>query len=205
MEVVLIDLPGHGRSPGDGCGSVEEYGDAVYRVLGGPARYYVAGHSLGGAIAMYGALAYPDMVKGIILIGTGAKLRVLPSILEGIVREKERTLAGINALSFSHATSAATKAEVFAMMMGCARGVIHKDFAACDRFDILSSVGSISVPALILCGEDDALTPAKYSRFLNEKIPGSKLTLIRDAGHMVMIEKPDDVNTAIEKFVKDRP
>jgi len=204
MQVVLVDLPGHGRSTGDGCGSVEEYGDAVYHSLKGQAPYCVAGHSLGGAIAMYLALSHPEFVNGIILIGTGARLKVLPSILEGIKREKERTIGEINALSFSRATPAAARAEVLGMMMSCAPEVIHKDFSACDRFDIMNSVGSIRVPTLILCGEDDALTPAKYSRFLNEQIPDSKLALIKDAGHMAMVEKPDEVNGAIEVFLKGR-
>jgi len=204
MQVVLIDLPGHGRSTGDGCSSVEEYGDAVYHSLKDQAPYSIAGHSLGGAIAMYLALSHPDIVSGIILIGTGAKLRVLPSILDGIVREKERTIEEINTLSFSRATSAATRAEVFGMMMGCPKEVTVKDFAACDRYDMMNSVGSIGLPTLILCGEDDAMTPARYSRFLKENIAHSKLVLIRDAGHMVMVEKPDEVNAAIEIFVKER-
>ena len=95
MEVVLIDLPGHGKSPGDGCDSVEQYGDAIYNAMAGlgPVRYYVAGHSLGGAIAMSLALFHPDALKGIILIGTGAKLKVLPRIFEGVLKEKERTVA----------------------------------------------------------------------------------------------------------------
>ena len=205
MEVVLIDLPGHGRSPGDGCGSVEEYGDAAYGAMmgSGSTGYYVAGHSLGGAIAMFLALSHPDAVKGIILIGTGARLRVLPRILEGILKEKERTLQDINALSFSKSAPAATREEALKEMAASRPEVIHKDFTACDRFDIMDSVGSIRVPALILCGEDDTLTPVRYSLFLKEKIAGSELTFIKGAGHMVMIEKPDEVNKAIEAFIKD--
>ena len=81
MEVMLVDLPGHGESPGDGCDSVEEYRDAVYEMIRelDIERCYIAGHSLGGAIALSLSLAYPDIIKGIILIGTGARLRVLTS------------------------------------------------------------------------------------------------------------------------------
>ena len=206
MEVVLIDLPGHGKSPGDGCDSAGQYGDAVYKAMRGlnPDRYYVAGHSLGGAIAMSLALFHPDAVKGLILIGTGAKLRVLPSILDGILKEKERTIADINSLSFSQGTSATTKEEAFKMMMSCRAEAIYKDFSACDRFDIRNSVDSIRMPTLILCGEDDVLTPVRYSRFLKEKIAGSELALVKDAGHMAMLEKPDEVNKAIEIFLKDQ-
>jgi pimeloyl-ACP methyl ester carboxylesterase len=207
MEVVLVDLPGHGKSPGNGCDSTEQYGDAVYKAMRGlsPDRYYVAGHSLGGAIAMSLALFHPDAVRGLILIGTGAKLRVLPSILDGILKEKERTIADMNSLSFSQGTSAPTKEEAFKMMMSCRSETIYKDFSACDRFDIMNSVDSIRMPTLVLCGKDDVLTPVKYSRFLNEKIAGSELVLIGDAGHMAMLEKPDAVNRAMEIFLGDHP
>jgi pimeloyl-ACP methyl ester carboxylesterase len=202
MEVVTIDLPGHGRSPGNGCETIEQYGDAVCDALEDRTPCYVAGHSLGGAVAMHLALVHPDLVKGIILIGSGARLKVLPRILEGIVADKERTVADINVLSCSQATSKAAREEVLGMVMGCAPEVIYKDFAACDGFDIMASVGSIRVPALVICGEDDALTPVKYSQFLARNIPGSELVIIRDAGHMVMVEKPAEVSKVIKAFVE---
>lgn len=204
FEVVLVDLPGHGRSPGEGCGSVEQYGDAVYAALkaAGLSRPCIVGHSLGGAIAMYLALAHPGSVDGIVLVGTGARLKVIPRILEGILKEKERILADINALSFSKATPAAAKEEALGIMRGCAPEVIHGDFSACDRFDIMNSLDSIKMAALIICGEDDMLTPLKYSRFLNEGIQGSALVSIHGAGHMVMMEKPEEVNSAIRQFLE---
>lgn len=203
MEVVAVDLPGHGESPGDGYDSIEQYGNEVYDALEDRTRCHVVGHSLGGAIAMRLALTHPDLVKGIVLVGTGARLKVLPQILEGIIADKERIIADINALSCSQAALASTREEVSGMMMGCAPEVIYRDFAACDRFDIMGSVDSIRVPALVLCGEDDMLTPVKYSQFLALKIPSSRLAIIKDAGHMVMMEKPDEVNRAIKAFVED--
>src|SRR5208283_3997435 len=61
MEVVLVDLPGHGKSSGDGCERLEECRDAVYGVLKNLRleKCYIVGHSMGGAIAMLFALTYP--------------------------------------------------------------------------------------------------------------------------------------------------
>jgi len=203
MEAVLVDLPGHGESPGNGCDSVEDYRDEVYRMIRelDIERCYIAGHSLGGAIAISLSLAYPDILKGIILIGTGARLRVLPQILEGVIKDKETTLRGVGALAFSAKTSSVLKDQAFNEMMKCEGEVIHKDFSACNRFDSMDAVNSIRVPTLIICGNDDALTLPKYSLYLHEAMHGSQLTLIDDAGHMVMIEKPMEVNRAIEEFV----
>jgi len=206
MDVQLVDLPGHGESPGDGCDSIEEYRDEVYRMIRelDIERCYIAGHSLGGAIAISLSLAYPDILKGVILIGTGARLRVLPQILEGVIKDKETTLRGVGALAFSAKTSSVLKDQAFNEMMKCEGEVIHKDFSACNRFDSMDTVNSIGVPTLIICGNDDALTLPKYSLYLHEEVHGSQLAFIDDAGHMVMMEKPMEVNRAIEGFVLHR-
>ncbi len=203
MEVLLVDLPGHGKSPGEGYDSVEEYRNAVYGMIRDLdlGKCFIAGHSLGGAIALSLSLAHAEIIKGIILIGTGAKLRVHPQILDNIIKDKEKTVRDIGALAFSMNASSDLRNKAFNETMKCTAGVIHKDFTACDRFDIMDSVSSISVPALIICGADDTLTLPKYSAHLNKAIQGSTLALIEGAGHMVMIEKPMEVNRAIEKFV----
>jgi pimeloyl-ACP methyl ester carboxylesterase len=206
MEVMLVDLPGHGESPGDGCDSVEEYRDAVYETIRklDIERCYIAGHSLGGAIALSLSLVYPDIIKGIVLIGTGARLRVLPQILEGIINDKENTIRNISGLAFSKKISSVLNYQAFDEMMQCREEIIYKDFSACNRFDAMDTVNSIRIPALVLCGADDALTLPKYSLYLHEAIHGSRLALIDDAGHMVMMEKPMEVSRAIEEFVLDR-
>jgi len=206
MEVILVDLPGHGASFGEGSNSVQGYSDMVYGIMKDLAMEgcFVVGHSLGGAIAISLGLVHPDIVKGIVLIGTGARLRVLPQILDGIIKDKEATVRSTGDFAFSKKASVELKAKAIEETMQCSAEVIHKDFTACDKFDVMDSIGSLSTPTLIICGTDDVLTPPKYSRYLNEVIPGSRLVLIEDAGHMVMMEKPIEVSSAIEEFVKGR-
>jgi len=72
---------------------------------------------------------------------------------------------------------------------------------ACDHFDIRSRLREIRLPTLVLCGEEDQLTPVKYSRDLHENISSSRLVLIPLAGHMVMVEQPDMMNTTLEIFL----
>ncbi|MBA4418692.1 MAG: alpha/beta hydrolase [Syntrophus sp. (in: bacteria)] len=204
MEVVLLDLPGHGQSSGPALDSIEGSRDSVYKTLQSMniTRCYIAGHSMGGAIAMSLALAYPDIVKGLILIGTGARLRVMPEILEGVLKEKENTLRMITETAFGTGASQTMKENGLKEMMKCEAETLYNDYIACDHFDAIGSVKDIKAPTLMLCGRSDLLTPPRYSEYLYRQIKGSDIGLVDGAGHMIMLEKPRELNTAIENFVR---
>ena len=65
----------------------------------------------------------------------------------------------------------------------------------------MDRLGGFRTPTLILCGEDDVLTPVKYSRYLEANIPGARLVVVPAAGHMVMWEQPEAVNRALAEFL----
>ncbi|HAP32053.1 MAG TPA: alpha/beta hydrolase, partial [Firmicutes bacterium] len=80
--------------------------------------------------------------------------------------------------------------------------VWYADFTACNNFDILSDLLRINIPTLVLCGAEDRMTPLKYSRYLAENIAWAKLEIFDGAGHMLMLEKPDEVNMAVQNFLE---
>ena len=81
--------------------------------------------------------------------------------------------------------------------------VIYTDFTICDKFDTIDKTSSISIPCLIIVGKQDKLTPIKYSQFFHEKIKDSTLIVLNRAGHMVMVEQPDEFNRAIGEYIKN--
>lgn len=203
-NVVAVDLPGHGEAGVKGEDAVEAYARHLLNVLRAlPGEMFcLLGHSLGGAIVQELALLYPQYVEALVLVGTGARLRVLPEILEGIQGRFEETVRSICDYAFSKKTPRDMIEKGIETMLQARPGVLYGDFAACDRFDIMDRVGTIRVPTLVVCGSDDLLTPPKYAQFLAEKIEGARSEIIEGAGHMVMIEKPEEFNSRVMEFLQ---
>ncbi len=203
FNVIVAELPGHGASSPQGANRVERYAEDIAAVIDAlaPNRPILAGHSMGGAISQTVALEYPSKISALILIGTGCRLKVLSSILDGLLTNFENTVAMINRYAFSKYTDEDLIQEGTSEMAKTPPSVIHGDFLACDRFNICDRISEITHPTLILCGEDDQLTPVKYSNFLLENLPNATLKTFPQAGHMVMLEKPREINEAIREFV----
>jgi 3-oxoadipate enol-lactonase len=195
-------LPGH--PDGEKLTLVEELASWLGRRVadggGGPA--IVAGNSLGGAIALRFALDFPEQAAGLILIGTGARLRVsdaLFSLIDDGWPGSIETLVD-NALSPNASMELRRDAEAWHRSVG--RDATRRDYAACNTFDVRDRLAEIKIPALILVGELDEMTPPKYSQYLAEHLPDSKLVIVPGAGHIVQAEKPAEVNAAIEEFLR---
>ena len=203
-NVIAIDLPGHGEAGDEGEVSVGAYaGHLLHLVRALPGEAFcLSGHSMGGAISQEFALLYPQYVEALVLVATGARLRVLPEILEGIQERFEETVNSMCGYAFSKKASSNMIQKGIETLLQARPTTLHGDFAACDRFDVMDRVGTIRVPTLVVCGGDDVLTPPKYAQFLAEKIQGARLEIIGGAGHMVMLEKPDEFNSRIKEFLQ---
>jgi pimeloyl-ACP methyl ester carboxylesterase len=206
-RVIAPDLPGHGPQRGRGGQSIAAYAEwlgGFLAALGdGPA--VLVGHSMGGAIVQTLALARPERLAGLILVGTGARLRVLGRILE-LLRERPGEGVGlIQGLSYAAATPAERVAVVDRVLRECAPLVTLGDYLACDRYDARRRLGAIRTPTLVVAGTEDRLTPVKYSRFLADGIAGARLVEVAGAGHFPQLEQPESVNAAIREFLASLP
>ncbi len=204
-HAVAIDLPGHGRSDPPGRNTINEYCDVVLNLLDALQfdRAVIIGHSLGGAIAQMLALAHPERVAGLGLVGTGARLRVLPAILDGVLNDFDNIAELVVDYSYALGLDTSLRARALADLRACPAQVAHGDFSACNNFDIIARVSEIRAPTLVVVGKDDRLTPVKYAEFLASKIPGARLAIVEGAGHSVMIEQADAVNRALINFVSN--
>ena len=203
LRCVALDLNGHGETPDrkekdvtrsylkDIAGIVKRYDSPV-----------VMGHSMGGALTQIYALEHPDELKGIILVGTGCRLRVHPMIYDLLENDFEGYVDAAGRLMFHEATSDTVIQSSKEEIRKCDPKTIERDFDVCDCFDIMEKATGVKVPSLIIVGEDDQMTPVKYSDYMNERFPNSTMKVIPKAGHSVMLEQHEKFNAAILEWMK---
>jgi pimeloyl-ACP methyl ester carboxylesterase len=161
----------------------------------------VVGHSMGGAITLAIGLRNPPQVNGLILLGSGARLRVSDAILTTVLSDYESAVNVLSDLRWSDNASAELIQLGYDLMRQADPAVVHSDYTACDKFDMMEQLEQITLPTLVVSGTNDVLTPAKYSRFLADNIPQSRLVLIEGAGHMLALEQPDMVASEVTRFL----
>lgn len=201
-DAEAIDLPGH--SEGKPCTSINDYVQWLRGYIYGTGYRDVvlAGHSLGGGIAQLYALQYPEELKALILVGTGARLRVLPNILDALEAALDDPESWARNIQVDYPFFTPEQREALRQKRA-AMGpkIVLNDQLCCDRFDIMERVSEIKLPTLLICGTEDVQTPVKYTEFLANKIASAKMVIIEGATHSAAMEKPAEVNRAIEEFL----
>jgi pimeloyl-ACP methyl ester carboxylesterase len=200
-----LDLPGHGRSEGPGSDSIAAYGDWLVAFLdeAGVDQTILVGHSMGGGLALDVALRYPERLAGLGLVATGARLRVIPAILDGILQNPEAAVRLICDFAFGPEAPSEMVRLGRRQMNETPAEVLYGDFVACNTFDVMERLGEIAMPTLVLCGTQDHITPLKYSVYLREQIKGATFNLVEGAGHMVMVERPRSVSQALTTLLEE--
>jgi len=200
---VAPNLPGHaahGRAS-----SVAEFGDFIERFIKEHALHDVTlcGNSLGGAIALDVALRKNPVVRSIVLLGSGARLRVAPKILEGLRTDFDHTIQEVAKLLYAEPSDEQLRYAAAAMRRAGAAQTLA-DYEACNAFDVMERLGEISIPVLAITGEHDRMTPSKYADFLASRVQNGRARIVPGAGHLVMAEQPAETNQMIMEFLTQR-
>jgi len=201
-DAEAIALPGHPE--GKPCSSVDDYVSWLQAYIH-QQRYQdvvLVGHSLGGAIAQLYGLKYADEVKALVLIGTGARLRVHPDFLTSVKQMINDENAWREYVADAcGAADPEVRSAMIEARMRIGPAVMLNDLLCCDEFDIMDRVHTIKLPTLVICGSEDEMTPVKYTKYLAGKIDGAIKVIIDGATHAVAREKPREVNQAIESVL----
>jgi pimeloyl-ACP methyl ester carboxylesterase len=156
---------------------------------------------MGVAVVLEAAIGNPDELAGLVLIGGGARLRVSSEIFQGL--ETDFAVGAEQLVRWSYASRSSKKLIKWGLELFLKERpkVVLGDFKACHEFDRMGQISSIEKPALVLCGNEDTMTPPKYSQYLADNLQRATLRIIEGGGHMVMVEKPFEVNASMLKFL----
>jgi pimeloyl-ACP methyl ester carboxylesterase len=194
-------------------GLLDSLGAMAEKVLReAPPRFAVAGHSMGGRVALEILRRAPERVSALALLDTGVQ-----PLASGEPGEREATgRHELLALARERGMAAMARRWVQGMVWSprlndetLIRGVIDM-FArrSADMFaaqirallarpDASGLLADISCPTLVLCGEQDGWAPAQRHIDMAQKIPGARLVLVPDCGHMCTMERPEAVTGAL--------
>jgi pimeloyl-ACP methyl ester carboxylesterase len=206
--VLAPDLPGHGRSSGAPLASIADMADWTAELLdaSGVAKARLIGHSMGSLIALETAARHPAKVSGLSLIGTAATMTVGPDLLKAAEANDHSAvdMVSIWGLGFQ-AELGGSLAPGLWMHSGaqrvleqCRPGVLFNDLAACNAYqNALAAAAQVSVPASFILGERDMMTPLRAGKALAAATPNSRTVVLSGAGHMMMVERPDELLAAL--------
>jgi pimeloyl-ACP methyl ester carboxylesterase len=207
-NVLAPDLPGHGRSVGallPSIGEMAEWTAALLHVSGAKAAKLI-GHSMGSLIALELAARHPARVSALVLVGTAAAMTVGPDLLKAAETNSHAAIDMVSIWGLGHAAGLGGSLAPGLWMHGgaqrllerCRDGVLFNDLSACNAYqNAVAAAATIKVPATLVLGERDMMTPAKAGRALAAVIPHSRTVVLRGAGHMMMAERPDELLAAL--------
>lgn len=206
FDVVGIDLSGHGKSDNTnvtpGADALDVYAADVKAVARETDAEVVIGHSLGGIVALHATLESELEPAALILAGAGAKMTVLPDLLEWCQTEPERAIDFLhepNRLFYD--VDEETKMKSKELMLSTDPEVFYRDFKTCDEFDVRGRLDNVTVPALAITGEHDVLTPLDFQEYLAEHIPDAEYDTVSNAAHLSMMGQPDQFNQKVQDFL----
>jgi pimeloyl-ACP methyl ester carboxylesterase len=227
--VIAPDLPGHGLSePGGGDYSLGALASGLRDLLVtlGHERATLVGHSLGGGVAMQFSYQFPELVERLVLVSSGGLGPEVSAILRAAALPgADRFIAatagvgsrvgsalgrGLGAIGLRPSPDVAEVARGYASLedrerrtavLATLRSVVGtrgQRVAASDRLYLAETL-----PLLIVWGARDPIIPVSHAEDAHEALPGSRLEVFDDVGHLPQLEAPARFVTALERFLAE--
>ena len=224
-RTVALDLPGFGVSPmpddGISISGYAEVVEATCRDLGLGA-VAVVGNSMGGFVGAELAIRHPERVERLMLVSAAgitttdlyraplAALGRAATMVTGYTAARHRALARrpisrhlALALVARHPSRLAADLTYEAMIKGAGKPGFDDALRACLDFDFRERLPDIACPTLIVWGENDAILPAGDADEFERLIPDARKVVMRDTGHVPMLERPGTFNDTLAGFLAE--
>lgn len=206
--VLAPDLPGHGRSAGAALPTIAAMADWTAGLLdaAGASKAHLIGHSMGSLIALETAARHPAKVSALSLIGTAATMTVGPDLLKAAEANDHDAVDMVSIwglgyqaeLGGSLAPGLWMHSGAQRVLENCRPGVLFNDLSACNAYqNALAAAATVTVPTTLILGERDMMTPARAGKALAAALPNARTMVLPGAGHMMMVERPDELLAAL--------
>ncbi len=213
-RILRFDTRGHGASGVSPAPySLDQLADDLYALLQvlDVERTHLVGLSMGGMIGQTFALKHPEMLHGLVLADTSARMgpesgpiwdeRVATARTLGMEAHVEPTIGRWFTPGFISAHP-----EVVDPVRAMIRRTPVEGYVGCGlaikELDVLDRLPGISVPTLVMVGDQDPATPVEASRAIHARIPGSRLATIPSASHLSNLEQPKEFNRLLLGFLE---
>jgi pimeloyl-ACP methyl ester carboxylesterase len=210
--VLSVDLPGHGRSAGPPLTGIGELADWVVRLLDAASakRAALVGHSMGALIALECAARTPARIWALALLGVAAKLPVHPELQHAAAANDHAAIDLVASWGFGRPAHLGGSRTPGVWMLGSGLrllerappGTLAAGLAACNAYTGgLAAAAKVVCPTLLLLGEADRMTPPTGARELATHIADARTVILPRAGHMMMVEQPDQTIAALAEVI----
>ncbi len=206
-NVYAVDLPGHGKSGGEGRQSISAYAGIILQFMHELGFYQAAlvGHSMGAMIALETAVQQPNQIPCLVLVSSAAFCPLPDQVIQGLLNPLTRPKS-MNWL-FEHLAGGDDDTRwvesTLKTLLQTRQGVLYGDLMACQSADLFPQLGKISARTLICYGEKDAFFTPQASRQMAKHILAAQSISFANTGHLLPLVRPDELTDSIQRFLAE--
>lgn len=215
FRVVNVDLPGYGESRHRGPWTMASAAAEILQALDASKieAFVAVGFSMGGYVALELAAQAPKRLEGLVLVATRAEAdtpegKANRSRLAGEIQKlgigplEQAMLPRLISPAGRRSNPEAVRRTRTYFAEANIEATVHALSALAERKDLRSILPAVKAPTLVLCGADDETMGTEPSKLLAKEIPGAKLEVAKDCGHMVMFERGPELTRALLSFLR---